>query len=156
MTIRRGCTLQAGLASSIGLHCRPTGASREHDKGTKEWTTDQLPLYSKPASQAAFAQRSARGYMAEFKASSSGTSPETVMTPLKCRKPRSCPLVTEARESLLCEVVMFGLEESGILQTGKHKALHSAQEVMKQGPKPSGGRCVEGSTASMLQFIQLQ
>lgn len=69
---------------------------------------------------------------------------------------KTCPSVTEARESPLCEVVTFGLEESGILQTGKHRAFGNAHEVMKQGPKPSGGRCVKGLIASTLQFIQPQ
>lgn len=64
--------------------------------------------------------------------------------------------MTEARESALCGVVRFGLEESGILQTGKHGALGNAHDVMKQGPKPPGGRCVKGVTVSMLQFTQPQ
>lgn len=64
--------------------------------------------------------------------------------------------MTEAQESPLCGVVTFGLEESGILQTGKHGALGNAHEVMKQGTKPPGGRCVKGVTASTLQFIQPQ
>lgn len=45
---------------------------------------------------------------------------------------KELPLVTEAQRSPLCEAVPFGLEESGILQTGKHRALSNAHEVTKQ------------------------
>lgn len=52
--------------------------------------------------------------------------------------------MTEAWESLFCGVVVFGLEESGILQMGEHGVLGNIHEVKKQGPNPPGGRCVRG------------
>lgn len=39
--------------------------------------------------------------------------------------------MTEAWESLFCGVVVFGLEESGILQMGEHEVLGNAHEVNK-------------------------
>lgn len=42
--------------------------------------------------KAGFAEHSADGYLAEFKASSSGTFPGTAVTPLKCRRQRAAPL----------------------------------------------------------------